>query len=197
MKINNFSVSPHFQKKLMATCNAMQRRSNFQMRFYQLEDSDKDYFEGIMKNSGWKRSKYALIVHNDIKKQYYPIDSVYVVEDDENNCLGFMEADLFDDKKARLEFIEVKLSYQAKNIARTKKYIGETMLNFLAQFVFKSGKEVLLVPFADRSAVGFYKKSAFTKEDELVFHLSKRDMKELEKINLKHNKNVINFERQI
>ena len=181
-----------FQKKLVANCAVKGSDGNVPCSIYRIEDSDRDYFIKLIYKEGWKDYYYATLIDSDIRKNN--VDKIYVIEDSKSDCLGFMKVDTRFEDKSSLEFIEVKPEFKAKNTDRQLKYIGETMLNFLAQITQSSGKEFIIVPHPDSSAVGFYKKCHFTptgKKREVI--MSQEDAEKLDKQNYMHTGSKINF----
>ena len=77
---------------------------------------------------------------------------------------------------------------------KTKRYIGETMLNVLAQLTKLQEKSFLSVPYPEPDAVGFYKKCHFIptgNRREVV--LPKKDVDKLEKTNFEHTNSSVDF----
>ena len=181
-----------FQKKLVANCTVNGSGEKVPCSIYQLEDCDRDYFIKLIYKEGWEDYYYATIIDGDIRRNN--VDKIYVLEDKKNNCLGFMKVDNRFSDKSFLEFIEVKPGYKASNTDRQIKYIGETMLNFLAQITKLSGRKSISVPHPDSSAVGFYKKCLFTptgKKREVI--MPQEDIEKLDEQNYMHTGSRINF----
>ena len=96
--------------------------------------------------------------------------------------------------KNSLEFIEVKPACRNKNSKRTVKYIGETMMNFLAQVTKMSGKKYVSVPHPDSEAIGFYKKCFCALSGQTQgFTLAEDNMDKLKISNFEHTGAEINI----
>ena len=183
-----------FGKKHIATCAVKTAQGNMPCKIYQLEHGDEQYFENVYENPGWKNKQdYILSVDYDINNGY--IESTYVLEDKKNNCLGYVEACDAGDNRMVLEFIEVKPVCRKKNSERKKEYIGETLINFVAQLAKRMKKDTIHVIYPTRTALGFYDKCGFVKGDDnidLKFNLKNID--KLQKQNYEHTGSLINFE---
>ena len=191
MKISSLNSVP-FQKKLVANCAVSGTSGKIPCSIYRLEKGDENYFEDVYCTPGWKNGYYILSADFDTKNGY--IDSMYVLEDKKNNCLGYTE--LIDPKDERniIEFLEVKPACRHKNPKRTKKYTGETLLNFIAQISEKMGKETVHVIFPVKSAYDFYVKCGFKREDdEIGLKLNKKDALKLQDTNYAHTGSKIEF----
>ena len=190
MKINAVN-NIFFQKKLIANCKVKSDKKSIPCSFYQLEDKDRDYFIKLIHAKGWENYYYAMIIDGDIRRRN--VDKIYVLEDEKSNCLGYMKVDTHYGDRNFLEFIEVRPDYRAKK-SKKKRYIGETMLNFLAQLTKEQDKQILSVPYPDSDAVEFYEKCHFAHTGiKRAVILSEENMDELKKSNLAHTGSSVDF----
>ena len=133
-----------------------------------------------------------MLIDGDIRKGN--VDKIYVLEDGSNDCLGLMKVDTNFEDTNSIEFIEARPDCRAKKNPRQKRYIGETMLNFLAQLAKLTEKSSLSVPYPDRDAVGFYKKCYFISNGKgRACMLTEDNMEKLKKNNFEHTGAVIDF----
>jgi len=130
MKTNNLSISSvSFQKKLVANATILNNGQQEQVKIYDL-DKAKD-IEDLKKaeNSNlWKRSKFihcVNIIFNPTNTSKY-----YVIENKNGEIISF--AHIEKQKDYILHAIETAPALSVNNEGRTTRYIGETMLAFLA-----------------------------------------------------------------
>ena len=191
MKISSLNNVP-FQKRLVASCAISGSLGKIPCSIYQLEKGDENYFENLSCIPGWKDGCYILSADFDVKDGY--IDSMYVMEDKKNNCLGYTELVDAKDERNVIEFLEVKPVCRKRNFKRTKKYVGETLLNFIAQISEKMGKDTVHIIFPVRSAYDFYTKYGFKKViGEVGLKLNRKEAIELQNTNYKHTGSKIEF----
>ena len=178
----------------MANCAVKSSKGSLPCSIYKIEDNDedKDYFVHLIFKPGWKDYLYTMIIDGDIQRGN--AGDIFVIEDNKDSCLGYMEVFPDDKDKNHLEFLEVKPLCRAKNNKRSKKYTGETLLNFLAQITQKSGKNILYVPHPEPEAYTFYEKCQFSLDDgKRSFKLTNDNMEKLKKQNLLHTGKEIDF----
>ena len=182
----------YFLKKLIAKCDIKDNKSNTPCSFYQLEDEDRDYFIKLVHKKGWRDYLYAMLIDGDMRRKN--VDKIYVLEDEKSDCLGYMKVDTNFEDANSIEFIEVKPDCRANKSWGQKRYIGETMLNFLAQLTKLTEKSFLSVPYPDRDAVGFYKKCYFTPKGQgRACMLTEDNMDKLKEQNYTHTGSKIEF----
>jgi len=119
-----------FQKKLKARCHIVQDGFNVPCRIYELEKGkDENYFEKLIFHRDWQNSRYIMkaddAINDDNNKD------VFVLENENKKCLGFCVTNDYKDGK-NLEYIETIPKQKAKNKKRNMRYIGETLIAFLA-----------------------------------------------------------------
>ncbi len=191
MKISSLKNLP-FQKRLVANCAVKGQNTKIPCSIYQLELEDENYFEYLSCANGWKNGEYILSADYDIRDGY--INSMYVIEDKNNRCLGYTElVDAGDDRNV-IEFFEVKPICRCNNKKRAKKYVGETLLNFAVQMSKKLGKDIVHVVYPVSSAYDFYTKCGFKKDDKDVgLKINTNEGQELADKNFEHTNSRIEF----
>ncbi len=150
----------NFQKKLIAKAGLLKDNKPMPCRIYLLErGTDKDYFK--TQGQVWKKAKYLEPVENSLQSRKNNINdvyesSIYAIEDLKGKCLGYCEYDTDDKDKNILITLEVHPRYSVKNEKRKIKYIGETLLAFLAKLTAIENKRKLLIFLPVKSAEQFY-----------------------------------------
>ena len=146
MRINN-TQSVNFQKKLIGLGAIRQEDISKTVKFFQLDDvSDMLDLKKARKTSNWFGNFY---LNDVVSGDGYHIQKydVFTMEDDAQNILGFSVLER-SGPKTQLAIIETapKLScYQEK---RSIKYIGETMMAFIAKL--SGNKDVVVTDIAQR-----------------------------------------------
>ena len=164
MHIQNFSNNVSFQKTLKANCNILKDGNNQQCSIYQLDPiQDRDFFQKLEYENDWGNNEYVSCM-NDIMQtiQEDSKESVYELETQEGKCLGYLYAE---EKRNAYEigFIE---SIPKNKYGTNYKYIGETLLSFIAKLARIEEKERIFLAPAD-SAVDFYEnKCHFSTEED-------------------------------
>lgn len=140
MKINKIN-NLFFQKKLVAKANVIKKNTPERVNIYELEkEVDKDYFEKISKDENWKNAQFLEFIESDFKYLSKGEETIYSMEDSSGNVLGLSKISDFMNLKI-LELIETAPKYSIiKRGRRTFKYIGETMLAFIASLCKKEDK---------------------------------------------------------
>jgi len=146
MKINNMQ-SVSFQKKLIGLGAIKQEDISKVVKFFQLDEvSDILDLKKARKTPNWFGNFYL----NDVVKgngYYIQKFDVFTMEDEAQNILGFSVLER-SGPRTELAIIETapKLScYQEK---RTTKYIGETMMAFIAKL--SGNKDIVVTDIAQR-----------------------------------------------
>ena len=155
-----------FQKKAVAQCFVVQDNKKVPCKIFELDSEDKDdvtYFEPMCNQGAWKNSWYMSSIGNDL--YIGTTAKVYALENEQGECLGACEVDDVFDDKDELVFIETAPKYNSLNPRRNLKYAGESLLCFLVQNAKKNKKKFFIITSPHPSAVGFYKKCGFKKNN--------------------------------
>ena len=156
--VNNISFSPSFCKQLKAKANIINNGKPEECFIYKLnKEEDSDYFLKLSENPIWWEEGFCKEVFQTVQNDE-PSEHVYVMEDSNEECLGFIEIDddvVFEEYQ-RVEYLETYSPYSSKNEDRNRKYIGQTLLAFAAKTFDKRHKIGLRIPSAVQSALGFY-----------------------------------------
>ena len=192
--INNYNLS--FEKQLKAKANIINNGKPEQCFIYKLnKEEDSDYFLKLNDNPIWWEEGFCKEVCQTVQNDE-PSEHVYVMEDSNEECLGFIEIDddvIFEEYQ-RVEYLETYSPYSSKNEDRNRKYIGQTLLAFAAKTFNKRHKIGLLVPVAVQGSWGFYiDKCNFrqNKYSPVELLLKKRDFNKLIKANESNTKGKI------
>ena len=167
MNINSSKFNLSFQKKLMAKANVIKNNEPCPVSIYKLDrKQDKDYIKNLRENdSDWsyayyltdmeeqfEQAKYARLINGENLK-------FYTLEDENQKCLGLVEVDNGGIGKQNIVYFE---RFPADYQKHRYKYIGETLLSFLAkqQKAAKAPRKIV-VDNAMIEAQEFYLKSHF------------------------------------
>lgn len=196
MKCNQIS-SISFKKKLMANAAILSKNMPEKVSIYELdnrEEKDKMYFEKLAESTDWRKGLFRYSMHRSISHSKRN-EHFYVMEDKNNNCLGYMK--IKDDSELSgsqdVEYIETNPKYVNYHGQSDKKYIGETLLAFLAKFYGQNDSDAIVVKTPTLPAEDFYiDKCCFVRQvdDEPPVTLTKQKFNEL----LEQNKNHTNTE---
>ena len=140
MKINKIN-NLFFQKKLVANAHVIKNNSPEKVSIYELEkEVDNDYFTKAKNDENWKNAQFLEFIESDFKYLSKGEETIYSMEDSLGNVLGLSKISDFMSFKV-LEFIETAPKYSIiKKGRRTFKYIGETMLAFIASLCKQEDK---------------------------------------------------------
>lgn len=155
MKIgfNNYCYS--FKKQLVAKADVIKEQNNVPCKIYRLsKKEDARYFEDLKHSHDWAGYKLLIGVAYDLKNP--PAASqIYSLEDENEKCLGYVETRENNDDK-EIIYIETCPSEKHQNKERKYKFIGETLMSFIAGLAKKDYAENIVVPSALAEAWGFY-----------------------------------------
>lgn len=186
--IGKINYSPSFQKQLKAKANIINNGKPEQCFIYKLnKEEDSDYFLKLSENPIWWEEGFCKEVYQTVQNDE-PSEHVYVMEDSSEECLGFIEIDddvIFEEYQ-RIQYLETYSPYSHKNESRDRKYIGQTLLAFVAKTFDKKHKIGLKIPSAVQAAWGFYiDKCNFRKDEKYPWELvlKKRNFNKLIKAN--------------
>lgn len=168
MKISLFNSSQNnisFEKKLVAKTNVLSG-DNLQRAFiYKLDRvSDKDYFKKVLANeeNSWKDGFLIYSASNDMIVNN---DDFYVLEDSEENCLGFIISrdytDEFNRTHTTVRKLETAPIYSSRNKDRKIKNIGKALIDFMKKVKCEKNGNTLFISSPFLSALEFYEKQGF------------------------------------
>ncbi len=181
-----------FGKKLMARCNILKNGNKYPCRIYKLDSNDdRHYFYTHGRNVKWANSQFWRELKEDFNTQN-PNEETYVLENKSRDCLGIMNIyNTLDCKTKKLAIFQTIPNSKKEGF----KYIGETLLAFLAELSEKSSCKKISIPIYKKSAEGFYLKCNFKpnpwRKEELL--LNRKKFSDLIKQNKKHTGSDINY----
>ncbi len=130
-------------------------------KIYQLEKGkDEDYFEKMIFQKDWQNSRYIMRADDAINENEGSRE-VFVLENENKKCLGFCVTNDYKDG-INLEYIETIPKQKAKNKKRNMRYIGESLMAFLAHRL--KGKHFYIKSVL-QEAVPFYDSCSFKQSD--------------------------------
>ena len=160
MKINKIN-NTQFQKKLIANASVQKNNNPEKVYIYKLEyDTDEAYFQKLKNDKCWENNNYLSYILVDFAVDQRPCDYFISMEDEKGNVLGISEITSAKNS-ILLDFLETAPKYSINNKGkRTFKYIGETMLGFIALLCKIVNKRLEIPDIADsQSARDFYFKN--------------------------------------
>ncbi len=186
-----------FQKRLAARANVLSKDGNAkQVSIYELDEgNDVKYLENALFDEKWKNNYYlegaTVFFDDDYKNVKY-----YTMEDDANNLLCYSILDEKNRSRNKLSCIETMPSQSSyREGKRGLKYIGETMLAFLAKETKRQGKDLYISSIAKRpKTVHFYfNQCRFNPCEKRNAKLGLSDLKAFINQNEKHTKGKIHL----
>ncbi len=149
MKINKLNLIP-FEKQLKAACAVLKNGVSKECKIYRISyEEDKDYYKKEETINDWEDcglwETHRLWFEKNLLK-----DDTYVLES-ENKPIGITHVITKNGKKS----INT-LAKCPKSDERGYKYIGETLVAYLARLCKQTGKTTLIVPHWFKSAEKFY-----------------------------------------
>ncbi len=193
MKINSIHSNVFFQKRAVAKANVLNGSKPISCTIYQLEE-DKDWRYFNKQGAAWKDAEYVDLIADYLKmvhcKKDFSYSGVYVIENQYGECLGYCEYGENKDKNT-LYLLETHPKHQNQNVKRKLKYIGETLLAFLAKMsVAKDGD--FEVYYVAKDARDFYAKCGFLGlTDSKIIVKDKNILQKLINQNTRHTKKEI------
>lgn len=158
--VSNNNIS--FQKTLAARVNVLKNNEPYPCKIYKLDKTDKDYFEGLLSSQN-NNFPYFLYILNDEFRGFCNDDMLYdatdffVLEDKKSRCLGFLETSKMENGEKNIDYLEIAKNCADSNSIRHVKYVGETMVAFLAKLIQNTNsKSPYVVGFTIPSARDFY-----------------------------------------
>lgn len=146
MKINN-TQKINFQKKLIGLGAIKAQNVSKGVKFFQLDDfADIADFKAAQKTQNWFGNYYLNDVVN-ADEYYFQKFNVYSMEDEASNLLGYFILK-HSDKETILSTIETAPRLSCYKEQRPAKYIGETMMAFIASI--SGDKNVKVFDIAQR-----------------------------------------------
>ena len=200
MNIQKSSSVLSFKKSLQATCSVVtNKKEQIPCSIYKLEPvKDRKYFSQIRNKNDWKGSQnFDMVAMNNAFLNKNSPFSIYTMESQAGDCLGFAEVCEFDEEIDILSMESAPSLTSNKNKSKSGiKYIGENFVTFFANLAKKNLKIAINVE-ADSSSVSYYTdKCHFHNyldnpqiEDETIkLSLPKYEFSELFEQNKKHTK---------
>ena len=168
MNISNNFNNISFQKQLMAKCSVLKNDEPIPCKIYRLEGNkreDRDYFRKLDDEYIWQENHFLKSINQSIKKiaqgndEFYQKADVYVLEDNRGLCLGYCQTDEVKQGEMCLDYLETAPKYVngKKRKKSSVRYIGETLIAFLALKAKQKSCDLLAVWAPSDSAKKFYK----------------------------------------
>ncbi|MBQ8475744.1 GNAT family N-acetyltransferase [bacterium] len=157
MKVHFSDIS--FQKQLVAKCSVLKNSRPYKCNLYELDSNeDKDYFTDKKRMREWENAHYWYC----FIRKFSSFSSIFGNEDDNkiyalehgNKCLGVMEVKEHTNCDLGVIYLETNPKYRGKG-KKSVKYIGETMLSYLAKVAKGNDAEVFIYNSSE-SAYDFY-----------------------------------------
>lgn len=186
MKINSIN-NLSFQKHLSANCSVIQNNEPKHANIYVLEQGTDDfYFYRHKWTDSWQEADYLDQINEDIVFNRNPNDIFIVMEDEDENLLGYSEISEYQDEVV-LDFIETVPDCSLESVGRKIKYIGETMLAYIVSLCKLIGKDLEIHSVADSYTTRnfYYKNCGFEELSRTNAIMRKENFDKF----LKHNKN--------
>ena len=172
MKINSFTTpNISFQNNLVASCAVIKEGASFPCKIFELEEFiDKDYFQNLKKDKDWRKNYFLDTMHYKIKWKAVD-DKIFVLEDEAEKCLGYvlLSEDYFTSNKMDIIFLETCPAYIKENNKKKEsqiKYVGETLLSFIARLLKGTKTEGICIPQPSNKAIPFYIKNCGFERDD-------------------------------
>ena len=195
MKIEVINNNLNFQKQLRAECAVLGADNKSKScNIYKLEpEKDQRYFSGLSKTSEWKNSRFMDYAIFHLPRKEENISNTYVLENKRGECLGFCEITKAEDDY--VEVIETCPKYRSegdRNKESEYKYIGETLLAFLAKQAKTDSVKKISLTSAEESKE-FYRKAGFQIKAGQAMRLYDKNFDSLIENNEKHTGSKINL----
>ena len=185
MRINN-TQGTNFQKRLVGLGAIKQEDISKGVKFFHLDElSDIADLKKARKSAHWYGNYYLndVVAGNDY---YIKNFSVFTMEDESKNVLGFSILDK-NDSCTILDIIETAPRLSCYREKRAMKYIGETMMSFIATLSGKKDVKVNVIAPRPKTKNFYFSQCGFSKN---IFDgsatLKRRNFKKLIKANEAH-----------
>lgn len=164
MRICKTTIPISFEKKLVATCTIQRNNKPASCNIYELDrNEDKDYFSKLEQKKDWEENTYLNEANYSLEEDF-PREKIYCLENKRKQCLGFAVVEKrYDEEVYDLDLLETCLPYSFRNKERTTKYVGETILSFIAKLAIKDNISKFCVPISSTFARKFYNNCGFEK----------------------------------
>lgn len=189
MKIESHKNNINFQKHLVANATIKSDNKQEKVKIYQFDNSkDLQDLINAQKTKSWENNFYLNDSIIDFERFFGNFD-YYTMENNNKDILCFSIVDNKRKKHTKLEYLETapKLScYNASS--RPFKYIGETMMAFLAHLAQKEDKDFLVDFVAERPKTQnfYFKQCGFKKDSSRNGIIKNKDLGKLIKLNATH-----------
>ena len=200
MKINSLSSFISFKKSLVANCSVLHEcQGPLPCSIYRLsEREDSDYFELLPNKKDWENARYLNYLIEDLNAlSDFPYFSIYTLENKDGECLGYTEIAENTNDSYEILLLETAPKFISKNTKNPKfyKYIGETLIAFLAKKSLKEKKSFLDVE-PSVTAEQFYTHNCFFKKphnNDSPYFLKRSKYKKIISQNEEHTSSKIRF----
>ena len=180
-----------FQKKLIATCAIGQSDKSKKACIYEL-DSQKDSFElhKMYYDNKWQNNNYLEEITEEYERpNRRKQDRYFIIEDQDKNIVCISVLDTCGNSQNTLEYIETAPSLSCYNInSRPIKFIGETMIAFLAKLTQQQKKDLFVLEVAPKEPTRnfYFEHCGFTSIPENNAIMNKDKLEGLIRMNEDH-----------
>ena len=190
MNVSHHNNLISFKKSLVAKTAVVKDGKTKDCKIFVLDkEKDKDYFLKLVQTPEWRGSGFIYRMHS---LMFNPdaAEKFFVLEDNEENCLGYMQVHEQDDYSyKKVNYIETCPTYRNDKKKSSVKYVGETLLSFMANLSKKFDTSVLVVSSPMERARKFYEeKCGFDYQDYGSFSIEVLRSSRYDKL-IKNNEN--------
>ena len=169
MNINFNNISVNFGKTLKAkACVLNDKGLSVPCHIYELDPKkDCDYFENLSQKESWQKAEYIDFLDEEIPYIIdTPEENLYAIETQNGECLGVSTV-MYKPHELILNILETAPAFvnDGRHKSTPYRYVGETLIAFLAKMAASSNKEYIQTEPAD-SAKEFYMKHCHFKPDK-------------------------------
>ncbi len=171
MKIDSLKFNIFFQKKFVSNALVVKEKTPYKCSIFEINyKDDYDYFDKLALDDKWKNSHFL-----DEQREDFELDitdeQIFVMENNQNDCLGFIcVSNAGDNKTKEVSILETCPEYSYRNKRSKYRYIGESLLAFVVKLTKEQKMKILAIPIASKKAHGFYEKCGFQKGQKGAFN---------------------------
>ena len=151
MKIDNSYSNIAFEKTLKAKGAIIKNNNPSDVSIYLLDEKeDMESFKCLKKQKDWRGSYYLYDMAQFGEYYFENGYDIYTLEDDKENVLAYSLTKRLP-SKVKVSLLEVAPTYSRNNENRNVKFIGETLVSFLAKTAKQEHKDLYVKDVANRT----------------------------------------------